>query len=498
MQWNWYPRSLFGRLVVIITLGLLLAPALGSLTFLRERRDIVFDTAALHEAWRVSDIVKVVEAAPPEQRQLLLAAIDGPDFHVATAPIPFGAADSSDRDTAASSFGAVLRNQLGGDHVVRDAVDVPAHRPFPWLPRLWSRREATPVSASSTAHASVAGIPLRYVVDVQLRDGSWLTLTSSPRLQPPPAPGSGLWLDLALRLLVVIVIALFAVRLITRPLDVLSNAAVALGKNINQAPLVERGPIEIRRAARAFNEMQARIISYVRDRTRILAAVSHDLRTPITRMRLRMELSPPSPMQAKALADLREMQDMIDDTLAYVRGVECGAAQVEVDVVGLLTSLRADAEDAGHEVAISGRCKPFLCNAGALRRCVDNLLKNAIAYGGEVSIDVLDEDDTLVIAVCDRGPGIPQAQIEQVFEPYYRLEGSRSRDRGGAGLGLSIARDIARAAGGEITLRNLVDGGLEAMIRLPRATVHVVAAATPAPAVPAPITPAAATSASNV
>jgi signal transduction histidine kinase len=303
---------------------------------------------------------------------------------------------------------------------------------------------------------------------VRLRDGATVTFQ---QMLPEDVIAWPVRLLLILLVLLVTValLAALAVRALTRPLAVLADAAGELGRDIRRPPLAETGPLEVRRAARAFNLMQDRLILYIEDRDRILAAVSHDLKTPITRLRLRTELLDDSPLREKFQADLDDMQRMAQTSLDFLRGGEDSEPVAALDLNALLESLQEDAEDAGREVRITGAaCQPLRCRPLALKRCLTNLVDNALNYGQRAEITVTDAPARLTLVVRDHGPGIPAAELEKVFEPFYRLEGSRSRDTGGTGLGLSIARNIARAHGGELTLRNHPQGGLEAVLELPR------------------------------
>ena len=215
--------------------------------------------------------------------------------------------------------------------------------------------------------------------------------------------------------------------------------------------------------------MQSRLASYIQERTRILAAMSHDLKTPITRLRLRTELLDDNELKAKFDKDLQEMESMVAATLDFMRGMERQEAARPVDIMALLESLQADGEEMGQKIRLQGSTvRPFPCVSAAIRRCLGNLIDNAVKYGMEADIAVCDSEKQLEIRIRDHGQGIPDAQLEQVFEPFFRLEASRSRDTGGTGLGLSIARNVAQAHGGELVLRNLVTGGLEALLVLPR------------------------------
>jgi signal transduction histidine kinase len=225
----------------------------------------------------------------------------------------------------------------------------------------------------------------------------------------------------------------------------------------------------VQRAARAFNTMQAQLVGYVRERTQLLAAMSHDLKTPITRLRLRAELIDDPAVRLKLEKDLAEMETLVSRTLDFMRGVANDEAVQAVDVNALLESIQADLQETGGRVDIEGRARaPYRGRPQALKRCIGNLVENAIKYGSAAHIFVEDGSELLQIRVVDEGPGIPASALERVFEPFYRLDQSRSRDTGGTGLGLSIARSIAENHGGTLAVRNAPQRGLEAIVKLPR------------------------------
>jgi signal transduction histidine kinase len=309
---------------------------------------------------------------------------------------------------------------------------------------------------------------LQFVAQVRLRDGALATFASRLPEQTASWPYR-LLLSLAVLLAAVIAVSLVAVRWLTRPLRTFADTAEELGRNIHRPALEERGPNEVARAARALNTMQSRLIAYLDDRTRVLAAMSHDLKTPITRLRLRAELLEDSALKSKIAADLEETQSMVDGALDYLRGAARDEAVKPVDVTALLESLQADMRVLGSEVTIEGAAaKPLRAKPQALKRCVWNLLDNAVKYGVRARIAVDDDERRLRIRVLDEGPGIPAAEMDKVFEPFYRVESSRNRATGGTGLGLSIAKGIAEDHGGSLELGNRAEGGLEATLILPR------------------------------
>ncbi|WP_369796413.1 ATP-binding protein [Cupriavidus sp. amp6] len=230
------------------------------------------------------------------------------------------------------------------------------------------------------------------------------------------------------------------------------------------------GPTEARAAAQALNLMQQRIRTQLAQQSRFLTAVSHDLRTPLTRMSLRIERIDAGEVRYRLRQDLAEMNGLIDATLYYLRDRdEASGPRQRVDVLALLQAVVDDAADTGHEVALSGQAQPLLAWPSELRRAVVNLVENARRYGGAASIVLADSPARVLIDICDDGPGIPEDQLARVMEPFYRLESSRSRATGGVGMGLSIAADIAARHGGELVLSNRPEGGLRARLSLPRA-----------------------------
>jgi signal transduction histidine kinase len=279
---------------------------------------------------------------------------------------------------------------------------------------------------------------------------------------------------------VLALLSLVAVRWVTRPLHLLAQAAEALGRDINHASLSESGPAEVRRAARAFNSMQERLSRYIGTRTSILAAMSHDLKTPITRLRLRAELLEQPDLHDKFVRDLREMENMVNATLGYMKGLDDREPLRPIDIRALVGALAADSEELNHPVHVRGEpVDSFIGKPEGLKRCLQNLLDNATRYGRDVELQIEDNPEALTLYVRDSGPGIPEQELERVFEPFYRVEASRNASTGGSGLGLSIARNLAQSMGGDVTLRNREGGGLEAKVVLPRAATGPASPAVP-------------------
>jgi signal transduction histidine kinase len=259
------------------------------------------------------------------------------------------------------------------------------------------------------------------------------------------------------------------VRRVTAPLGNIAQAAERLGRDISTPPLAEIGTIEMRRAVKAFNQMQERLRRLVKDRTRMLAAISHDLRTSLTSLRLRIEDVENPAEREKMLATIADMTAMIEATLAFARDDAIAEPRRRVDVTALLASIVDDMAAAGHAVTMAD-APPLVweCEPRALKRAVSNLVENAVKYGTAARLSIRTDPAIIEITVDDDGPGIREGEIEKVFQPFYRLEESRSRDTGGIGLGLAIAQSVVQAHGGEIRLSNRVHGGLRATVSFPR------------------------------
>jgi signal transduction histidine kinase len=304
-------------------------------------------------------------------------------------------------------------------------------------------------------------------VAVTLPDGAAVTFrTEVPR--PSPGLPAGLLLELGVITLVLAGVLYAMARTITRPLSKLATAAEAIGRGARQAPLPETGARELRNATRAFNTMQERLHRYMDSRTHFLAAMSHDLRTPLTRLKLRAETLDDPALRDRFNADLDEMNRMVSGALNLFRGVDHEEALTNVELGALLNDLRRELAEIGVAFTVTGSAAPLLARPMALKRCLTNLVSNAAKYGRNTKVVLEDTPAEVVIRVQDEGPGIPDDMLERVFEPFFRLESSRNVDTGGVGLGLSIARDIAQSHGGSLVLKNRSPQGLEAVLRLPR------------------------------
>ncbi|MBI4742500.1 MAG: hypothetical protein HY777_13330 [Betaproteobacteria bacterium] len=385
------PRSLFGRLILVMAAGLLVAQIVSVTLHLGERQRTMARTAAEEIAERVAAVYRVLDSQSASQRQPMAALLSSRNLAVSLEPA--GLRESNEGEES-SAFLTILRQALGPDV----AVDVRS------MPRL-----------------GVNALDVR----LRLADGDWLYLRgSAPREM-------FLW-----------------------PTHLFINLAVMFFTPA---------------AAREFNVMQTRLRQSIEERARFLAAVSHDLKTPITRLRLRAEMLGDSPLREKFAADLEEMENMVGAALGFLRGEAVDEPLRPVDIAALVESVVEDFVEGGACISIGSPAGiRLVVRAHALRRCLSNLVDNALKYGvDDVTVAIEATSDGVNILVRDRGPGLAAEETDKVFEPFYRVESSRNRETGGTGLGLAIARQIARAHGGELTLANRAAGGLEAAIRLP-------------------------------
>jgi len=461
------PRSLFGRLMLVLSAGLILAQLLSAAINLVERDSVLVRASGMQPAQRIADIVTLLDSLTPAERARIVGILNVPPLMVSLDRTPASGEPTATGGAHAAMISSVLRNALGDDRPIRVAM---SGTPPEWAPGAGRGRGQGPMGAGLMGGQGRHRFPpdgVAFLIEVRLRDGTWATFDTQVTQESATLPWRVL-MTLATLLAAVLLLSYIAVRWVTRPLQLLATAADELGRDINRPPLPEGGPVEVSRAAHAFNTMQTRLVRFIDERTRLLTAMSHDLKTPLTRMRLRAELLEDGHLRQNFEADLLEMESMVTQTLEFMRGLSNREPTQLIDIMGLLESLQADNEAMGRTVTLDGRvARPLKGEPQLLKRCLSNLVDNAVLYGKRAEIAVSEGADALTIRVRDHGPGIPESEFDKVFEPFYRLEGSRSRDTGGTGLGLSIARNIAQAHGGDVRLRNHENGGLEAILTLP-------------------------------
>lgn len=444
MRVRFWPRSLAARTALVLLVGLAIVQAAGLTIHALDRLDVQRLAQARFFAERVMGLYRTVVMTPLADRASVVKEIPlPPGFAAELSPVPPIKPD----EPAPFPVQRLLR-------VSMNLVPMP--------PTLRPRQ--------IIIHETLSGT--RIAVGLRLPDQDWLNVAA-------PVPPARPWhsptflLAFVLMTLAAAALTLWAVRRLTAPVRTLAAAADALGRDVNAPPLPEDGPLEVATAARAFNTMAARIRRFVQDRTEMLTAIGHDLRTPITRLKLRAEFMEDDEQRRKMLADLAELEAMVSATLAFGRDAKATEPVSALDLPALLRTILDEIADTRPDVAerlaydgpahLTVRARPL-----SLKRAVSNLVANAIAYGGSARVRLAPPSGgAVVVEVEDDGPGIAPQELERVFEPFHRGEPSRNRETGGVGLGLPIARNILRAHGGDVTLANRPMGGLRAIATLP-------------------------------
>ena len=450
---RFWPKTLFGQILLVMLAGLVLANATGIWLVLNDRARLTYALRTEYVAEHMVSSINVLCESPPAFRPKLLKALSNPVNQV-----------SLDQKWLPAEPATAEMRQF------ERRVRVQLQKPSP-VQVVSMKYEAQPSGRLQRGTSEFSeGAITRLTLQTQLPDGTVVTFYSS-RLrnvfiqEPWRIVG---WL--ALVALAAALLSVWAVRRLTQPLSVFARAAEGLEKNLHQPALPESGPDEVVHLARSFNSMQSAIKLHISSRAQMLAGISHDLRLPITRVRLRLEkLADPS-QNAEIEHDLEEMEALIADTMAYLRAGNSAEACVKLRFMGLLEGVTEDMEALGAHITVSGQIRAVIMGRPqALRRCLGNLLDNALRYGGpEIHVVVGEQQGLIRVAIEDQGKGIVGCDdLERVFEPYVRLESSRCRHTGGSGLGLAIARAIARKHGGDVILSNIPGGGLRAEVTLP-------------------------------
>ncbi|HTW28176.1 MAG TPA: ATP-binding protein [Acetobacteraceae bacterium] len=438
---RFWPRSLAGRTALSLMLALAVVQALGLTIHAFDRIGLERMAQARMIGIRLASIYRTVEMTDAPDRPALLKEVSRTGAVIDRVP------PSPDLPPLAPFVQQTVQLNM-------NLVPIPANEQW---------RELM-LRAGPKPHQLLAGM--------QLPDGAWLKLRME---MPPPTPWHSPTFLIAFLLMTAAaaVLILWAVRRLTEPVRTLAAAAERLGRDVNAPPMLEEGPTEIATAAAAFNTMAARIRRFVQDRTFLLTAIGHDLRTPITRLKLRAEFVEDEEQRRKMLADLDELESMVAATLAFGRDDASSEPVAPLDLSALLRTVLDEAGDARPELAdqleLSGPAHLiFPARPMALKRALANLIGNAVAYGGAARVTLSPpKAGTVFITIDDDGPGIPPGELDRVFEPFHRVEGSRNRETGGTGLGLPIARNILRGHGGDVVLANRPHGGARVTVTLP-------------------------------
>lgn len=439
------------RLVLIIVGAIVLVQVLMAGVFIAEYRRNAGQFSETPLLAQIAALTQALERVPAADRDLVLRAVSNARFSAEIHPRP--PADFDRSTLLLSDREQRLRALIGppDDRLVALSLVTNPDRGGQKVTRL----------------RDIVGARVRAIVG--LTDGSVLEVEGGGemtlRILGVPAG-----LLASILGFVVALIAIIAVRRETRPLSELTAAVSRFGTDIEPQPVAERGAPDLRGLTRAVNAMQVRIADLVRNRTIVLGAISHDLRTYVTRLRLRLELLPDSEQRRKAETDLDDMQALMDDALAFARASFAGAPPEPIDLAAMVRRECETLRAQGRAVSLgddTGSLQVRGTTAG-LARVVANLVNNAVAYGGGADVSLHADAKNVVLWVEDRGPGIPSAERERVFEPFYRLEASRNRDKGGAGLGLTIVRQIVESLGGKVAIEDRPGGGTRVSVTLPR------------------------------
>ncbi|MDB5949224.1 MAG: hypothetical protein JWR65_1079 [Massilia sp.] len=443
--------SMTGRVFFTLLLGILLTAALTQWAADAERQRAIEGVRDVHALERAEQLIMATEVVPASARLAYLAVANRPGVRLEEIHGDLPHADKP------SEFALALSQRMGSAYQIVSIAGRPAACDVPRTqPSMFGPMQGPPWRGACE------------LLDIRLRDGEQLRMSVLPPRNSPIAEQTNFTWIIGLFLVSIAVLAYVVARMTTRPLKQLAQAAKDLGNDINRAPLSLSGASEIRQASAAFNAMQARIRQYIFQRTQMLAAITHDLQTPLTRLRLRLEKVDDRELQERLIGDLSAMQAMVREGLDLARSMDTTEAMHSLDVDSLLDSVCADASDSGQQVELKGSANvAVLGRPMSLRRCLVNLIDNAIKYGHRADVSVDRQPGTVRIRVRDTGPGIAPEELARVFEPFYRVETSRSRESGGTGLGLTIARNIAEQHGGTISLVNRHEGGLEVTLLLP-------------------------------
>jgi len=447
------PRTAAGQLIAVAMLALVISQLALTAIMLDERQHALRRWWADDILLRVASLVELLDATPDELHTKVMNASD-------SQLLVYYISDNHDQHPMVDEGFLYLRELRGMISKDASKVFVALGEPQSWykLLKRWIVQwwQTSPSPDEPWLEASV-----------QLNNGKWLNLEVGRDISPPPL--ALLFVPTIAILLVFGSTLIIIIRHITKPMKGLAEAADALGRGEEVEPIAVQGPGEIRQAIVAFNDMRERLSRSVLDRTRMLAAVGHDLRTPITTMRLRAEFIEDEEIRTRILASLEEMQHMAEAALAFAREEAIVEPTRVVDLNALIETVCADQADMQRDVAYEeyGRL-PYRCRPHSLTRAVRNLVENAVVHGHCARVRMNGPDDAVWITIEDEGPGIQDLDMARVFQPFVRLDESRGQETGGIGLGLAIARSIVRGHGGDILLQNRTEGGLAATIQLPR------------------------------
>lgn len=485
---GFWSHSLAARLIVLILLALVISHAIGFAIIWDERRLAARDTIRNLVADRITAVTRLVESTAPDLHDNVLAAATTQDllFRIDNdAAVPLRLAESR--------IERILQRRLA-EYLERPAEDIRFAFSADWgkdrrlFDTAWDHDRDAPAGKSDDddwdhdhfgkheegdnrrfldRKPGGPGIGLR--ASIRLQDGNWLNVASILRAPPGSWGGPGM-ISFLVSALAIIVIVTWLVRRTMRPLRDLTAAATAVGRGDRPPPVAETGPSDIRNLISAFNTMRDRVDRFVNDRMHMLAALSHDLRTPLTSLRLRAEMLEDEEERSRFIATLDELQSMTEEVLAFIRLEAETETAVPTDLGALVRAIIDEKAGDKTRISLTGgkHLSPLPCRPIAVKRALRNLIDNAVRFGTEVDVQIEAREEFVSLKVRDNGPGMREADLERAFDPFVRLDPARGADTGGVGLGLAICRSIARSHGGDVRLTNRTEGGLCADLTLPR------------------------------
>ena len=456
MTRRWLPKSLTTQILLVAITGIILTQMLSVQIYRNERSDVVGQVNNRYTLLRVISVVRLLTDTPEDLHPELLRASRSENLMLRLQSLPLLPEHRN------AFYEAKIRRELAYPETLQIQISVEQENGAPPPEML------RPVMQKMHNRGKLPPRDIRLYGTIELPNGKWLNFSSLSDAELPGWSASSI-LGLLMLASLIGAMVVWLLRRATRPLQQLAQQAEQFGRGQEIPPLPEQGPEEIGETLAAFNRMQQRLNRFVQDRTQMLGAISHDLRTPLTSLRLRCEFIADGEDKERMLETLAQMEEMLKATLSFARDDYSGEATREVDLQSLLQSLSDDYQDQGHKVELKAADKViYSCRPALLRRAIQNLVDNALHYAGDAEMTLESEDEWLKIAILDNGPGIAEEWLEQVFKPFVRLDPARNMEAGNVGLGLSIARTLIHQHGGELTLSNRPQGGLCATIALPR------------------------------
>lgn len=458
------PKSLAGRTVMVLVSGLIVTQIVTVIVFSKHRADSLTRSEEQHIVKHIASIADIIESVPNLWRDRIVRSFDNHTFNVSITSIESGTkSDKVESRIVASN--RYLSRQIRS--AIEGVIQVDA--------REVGNSSRTRESSASNGWLVDRLRPLIYghdddqavFVSIPISEAQWLNFSTVLPLADVPGWGVTVAMTGSF-LLVVLLVSLWAVRQLSAPLRRFASATTAFARDVHSPALPEHGPSEVIEAAKAFNDMQQQVRSFIENRAQMLAAISHDIKTPLTTIRLRAEDIKEPELRTRILASVGDMDAMLSSTIAFANGNLEIEENCMTDIGALVHAICDDMADIGHDVicSVEGNnvvtCRPF-----AIKRAITNLIENAVKYGNCAKVWVWTDSVGVEIAVKDKGPGIPETELERIFLPFFRLEISRSRDTGGAGLGLAIAHSIIVAHGGSVVAKNSETGGLGVQVCLP-------------------------------